>query len=422
MIDVRDHGAAGDGRTDDHAALTAALLAADAAGGGTVCLPAGTYSISAPLGRHDPPLSRVHLTGVGDRAARVLASGPFAPVAGSWFMSRIENLMIDAGTHGGPGLVVDLDKSYLRHCWVLNWAGFGISLNPAREGLLNWIDDNFVEQCEGTGIHTTYRFYDSWIVNNNVGSTGPNLSVESGPVRILANHFDGAPRHNIEMRGNRLLTIVGNICEGARREAIVYTMPDWLDTDSPQVQIVGNNISNGGKEAPGTYPAIGIHSRDAEHRTSGFTVTGNFFACTDDDAGWTYAVDAEHVDALAISGNQWENRGFTIAATRTRGRDAVVSGNSSGNTGADRVVTILAAPTVLTDTSGDRVYFLHDGAAVTLPDAAANSCRYTLKNLAAANCRLSARNGQSVDRQQSISLGPAESVELLSDGRSWWSL
>ena len=41
------------------------------------------------------------LTGVGDRAVRILAIGPFAAVAGSWFMSRIENLMIDAGAHGG---------------------------------------------------------------------------------------------------------------------------------------------------------------------------------------------------------------------------------------------------------------------------------------------------------------------------------
>ena len=409
--------------TLDRAVSWEALRAADAAGGGTVCLPAGTYAVSAPLGRDDPPLSRVQLTGVGDRAARILALGSFAPITGSWFMSRIENLMIDAGGHGGPGLVVDLDKSYLRHCWVRGWAGSGISLNPTREGLLNWVDDTFVEQDEGPGgigIYTTHRFYDSWIVNNNVGSTGPNLSVESGPVRILANHFDGAPRHNIEMRGNRLLTIVGNICEGARREAIVYTMPDWLDTDSPQVQIVGNNISNGGKEAPGTYPAIGIHSRDAEHRTSGFTVTGNFFACTDDDAGWTYAVDAEHVDGLAISGNQWESRGFTVAATRVAGRDVVVSGNSSGNT--DRVVTTLTAPTALTETAGDRVCFLADGAAVTLPDATANRCRYTLKNLGSGSCRVGARTGQSVNRQQSINLAPAESVELLSDGRSWWSL
>ncbi len=159
--------------------------------------------------------------------------------------------------------------------------------------MLNWIDDNFVEQSTGCGIYTTHHFYDSWIVNNNVGSTGPNLSVESGPLRIIANHLDGSPTHNIELRGNKNLTIIGNICEGSRREAIIYTMPPWLDSDAPHVQIVGNNITNGGKGSPGTFPAIGIYGRDERHRVRGFNITGNLFACEDHDAGWSHAVAAE---------------------------------------------------------------------------------------------------------------------------------
>lgn len=225
VADVREHGATGDGTTDDHAAIAGAIAAVDAAGGGTVFLPAGVYAVSAPLGNDDPGYSRVCLLGDGERASTILATGNFATVTGAWTQCRIENLMIDAGGHGGPGMVVDLDKSYVRHCWVRNWSGHGISLNPTRVGLLNWIDDTFVEQCVGTGVHTTYRFYDSWIVNNNIGSSGPNLSVESGPVRILANHLNGSPRYNIELRGNKSLTVIGNICEGSRREAIIYTMP-----------------------------------------------------------------------------------------------------------------------------------------------------------------------------------------------------
>jgi hypothetical protein len=328
VIDVREHGAVGDGVADDHEALTTALRRAHDAGGGTVLLPAGRYAVSTPISGE---YSGVCLCGDGERASTLLATAAHPPITGAWTQCRIENLVLDAGAHGAPGIVVDFDKSYLRHCTVRNWADYGISLNPNTVGLLNWVDDNFVEQCEGTGIHTTYRFYDSWIVNNNVGSTGPNLSVESGPLRILANHLDGSPRHNIELRGNKSLTIVGNICEGARREAIVYTMPSWLESDAAQVQIVGNNITNGGKESPGSYPAIAIRSRDTAHRTSGFSVTGNFFACTDDDANWSYAVDAPHVDVLAISGNQWDNRGFTVAPVRVDGTAVSVAGNTSGN-------------------------------------------------------------------------------------------
>ena len=325
-VDIRAYGAVGDGTTDDHPAITAALHAAHDAGGGTVFLPPGTYALGAAL---TGDFAKVCLLGDGERASTLLATGPSAVITGSWTQCRIENLTLDAGDHGGAGVMLDLDKSYLRHCWVRRWREVGISLNPNAIGLLNWIDDNFVEQCDGTGIHTTYRFYDSWIVNNNVGSSGPNLSVEAGPVRILANHLDGSPRHNIELRGNKSLTIIGNICEGARREAIIYTMPDWLTEDAPQVQIVGNNITNGGKESPGRWPAVGIYSRDAEHRTSGFTITGNFYACTDEDAAGSYADDAEFVDTLAITGNVWEERGFMVAAVRAAGRHVGIAGNSS---------------------------------------------------------------------------------------------
>ncbi|MFN3003377.1 glycosyl hydrolase family 28-related protein [Mycolicibacterium wolinskyi] len=291
VVDVRSHGATGDGVTDDYPAVLSAIrTVADI--GGTVFFPAGDYALSASLG-DQAGLTRVWLLGDGERAARLLATGNSAPISGRWIESRIENLVRDADFRGGPGLDVDLDKSYVRHCRVRGWTDYGIRLNATTEGLLNWIDDNFVEQCTGYGIYTTYRFYDSWIVNNNVGSTRPNLSVESGPVRILANHLNGAPENNIELRGNKSLTIVGNICEGARREAIIYTMPSFLDADSPQVQIVANNITNGGKGAPDAYPAIGIYSRDADHRTKGFNITGNFIANEDEGAGWSYAVDAE---------------------------------------------------------------------------------------------------------------------------------
>ena len=420
VANVREHGAAGDGTTDDHAAIAGAIAAADAAGGGTVFFPAGVYAVSAPLGVDDPGIARVCLLGDGDRASTVLATGNFAPVTGAWTQCRIENLMLDAGGHGGPGMVVDLDKSYVRHCWVRNWSGQGISLNPTRVGLLNWIDDTFVEQCDGTGVHTTYRFYDSWIVNNNIGSSGPNLSVESGPVRILANHLNGSPRFNIELRGNKSLTIIGNICEGAGREAIIYTMPSWLESDSPQVQIVGNNITNGGKEETGRYPAIGIYSRDATHRTSGFNITGNYFACTDDDADWSHAVVADHVDTVAISGNQWDNRGFTVAPVNVNGTNVAVAGNTSGNDG--RVVATLDAPTTLTATSGDHVYFLSDGAGITLPDAAGNTCRITVKNTSPGGCRVATGAGQSIDRHASVTLAPGETAEVLSDGTNWHRL
>ncbi len=132
------------------------------------------------------------------------------------------------------------------------------------------------------------------------------------------------------------------------------------------------------------------------------------------------AVGAVAVDMLTITGNQWDNRSYRIAPVNVDGSSVSVSGNSSGNDG--RIVATLAAPTTLTARSGERVYFLNDGASVTLPAAAGNSCRITCKNLSGSGARVAAATGESVDRQSGISVPPGCTVELLSDGKAWWTL
>jgi Pectate lyase superfamily protein len=418
FVDVIAYGAVGDGSTDDYAAIIATIRAVDAAGGGTVFFPAGTYQISESLANGAAGFSKIHLLGDGDRAATIRVSSNCAPISGSWYLCRIENLVIDANSQGSAGLTVDLDKSYVRHCWVQGWSNYGMQLNPTAVGLLNWIDDNFIEQGTGYGVYTTYRFYDSWIVNNNIGSTGPNVSVESGPVRIVANHLNGTPQNNIELRGNKSINIFGNLCEGSRR-AIVYTMPPWLDTDTPQVQIVGNNITNGGKGAPNEYPAIGIYSRDATHRTRGFNITGNLFACEDDGAGWSYAIDAEHVDDLAIAGNQWENNGFSATAVRASGRNVSLAGNTSGNRTSRVVRTVSGATTLGSAANTDYVYFVSSGATATLPTAVGNANRYTVKNIGTAETTLDTTAGETIDGHTALTLTPNTPVNVISDGVNW---
>jgi len=271
VVNVKSHGAVGDGIADDYPAVMAAIQEIVDGGGGTVFFPAGEYALSGSIGNGSDGFAQIWLLGDGERAARLKVTDNVAPISGHWTECRIENLKIDAAGLGSPAFDVDLDKSYVRHCWLDGWTDYGMHINANSEGLLNWIDDNFIEQCSGYGIYTTYQFYDSWIVNNNIGSTGPNLSIESGPVRIIANHLNGAPQNNIELRGCKQLTIIGNICEGARQEAIVFAMPSWMESDNEQVAIVGNNITNGGKGDPDVYPAIGIYSIDSENRTMGFT-------------------------------------------------------------------------------------------------------------------------------------------------------
>ena len=73
VYNVRDYGATGDGTTLDSPAINAAILAADAAGGGTVVLPAGDYlSYSVRL--------RSHITLQIEAGATLIAADP--PAAG----------------------------------------------------------------------------------------------------------------------------------------------------------------------------------------------------------------------------------------------------------------------------------------------------------------------------------------------------
>ena len=78
-----------------------------------------------------------------------------------------------------------------------------------------------------------------------------------------------------------------------------------FSSDKPQIQIIGNMFSNGGKLAQNTYPAISIIGVSSTARTEGFTVTGNTFANDDAGAGWTYIIEAKFARTIAAVGNQW---------------------------------------------------------------------------------------------------------------------
>lgn len=334
---LQRHPGIGSGTVDAAAAINETILAVQTAGGGTVYLPPANYRLDSTIGRGTTAVEGVELAGVYGRT-RLFSGGAHSPLTGSWYRSRIHGLILDA-QNGSAGANIHMVESVLAECLVINWTGFGIRLNDGTYGdlgLLNWVLRNhIVESADttGVGIYQTYRWADSWLTDNNIGSKGANLSLEGGPLRISGNHLNGAPRHNIELRGNRRLTISGNILEGAQREAIVYTMPSSLETDEPHIQIVGNALSNGGKENDGTYPAIRFTGVDADSRVKGFLVAGNTVSCDDAEAGWSYAVAATHADDLAITGNEWATGHDEPAAVSAAGCNrVVVFGNSDGNT------------------------------------------------------------------------------------------
>src|SRR5204862_5152148 len=67
LFNVQNYGARGDGKSDDTAAIQAAINAADASGGGTVYLPAGSYRITGlTLGINNTGSATSFISMVGD--------------------------------------------------------------------------------------------------------------------------------------------------------------------------------------------------------------------------------------------------------------------------------------------------------------------------------------------------------------------
>ncbi|MBF4461029.1 MULTISPECIES: glycosyl hydrolase family 28-related protein [unclassified Rathayibacter] len=339
VYNVHDYGATGDGTTDDLPAIDAAIDAAVASFGGVVYFPRGIYRIAGSIGRASG-LSSVVFRGAGELSTRVQSLTNAPVVSGAFTSCRLDNLILDANGLGSPCISAHLDKSVLDSLQLYGWTDYGMRLNDGTFGdlgLLNRIQRCSIDQCTGTGIWASYRMIDSWIVENNVGASYADISVEGGPLRILGNHLDGSPQLNIELRGNRRITIANNIMEGARRQSLVYTMPPWLDEDLAQIQIVGNAISNGGKGAANTYPAIQILGVSPSARTAGFSVTGNIFACEDDGAGWTHCVEAVNARAVSVLGNQWATGHLSAHPVRAVGSTAY---EVIGNHGDNAVTTV----------------------------------------------------------------------------------
>lgn len=335
VFNVKDFGAMGDGVTDDTTALNTAIASAHTAGGGIVFLPAGVYNIVSSIGRSGG-VANIRLTGSGHQASTIRVTTNVPVLYEAWTACLIEELVLDANSQGSPALSVHLDKTTLSRLKVVGWTNQALLLNDGTYGdlgLLNIISDCWIDQSVGYGIYATYRLSDSWIERCNIGSSLANISCEGGPIRIMNNHLDGSPRNNIELRGNKRITIEGNILEGAQREAIIYNMPPWLSSDTPQIQIVGNTFSNGSKESQGSYAAIAINGVSTSATTKGFLFSSNIIACEDAGSGWSYVIDANNIANIIITGNMWSTGYLQSSPVRAiNGTDIQMGTNAGGNT------------------------------------------------------------------------------------------
>lgn len=310
-VSVKQFGAKGDGTTDDYPAIAAAIESLTWRGG-TIVFPPGDYLISQSL----TALDRLHLSLVGEGgqfSTRITAASNFPVIAGEWKYCRIEGFTVDAGGHGGMGLDVFLNQTYIRDVFVTNWTDCGMRLNDwapetGELGWLNVIEYCHVEQATGTGIRTGYRFTDSWIQNCNIEASGANVDLEGWVCRVVNNHLNGGPTHNVVLRGNRRVLLANNIFELPSQEAVVYQQPPWEDFDKDVgLQIVGNIFVNTSYGNKGQYAAISLNGLSATQRGLGFVIADNTFDVSEATAGASYCVDATNIKHFSITGNLWYN-------------------------------------------------------------------------------------------------------------------
>lgn len=280
LFDVKAYGATGDGVTNDYTAITAAITAATAAGGGTVYFPAGTYSIATRIALKD----KVSLKGAG---RTVVTIKPTAAVATSVMLGSsgdtvsgmtISGLGIDANYPTANIKAVQItsgDRVEVRDVWVRNCGGAGIYFEASTDVK---VVDSVIEttgqsdSSTGHGVLVQNGFR-SIISNNQVldikGGMGiaaaiaaagnPRVIISDNYVRmavsatgfegigltdgcnectISGNVIDNSQDNGISCSGNHC-TVIGNTINGAVNHGIHAGSHNT---------IVGNVIKNVGKE------------------------------------------------------------------------------------------------------------------------------------------------------------------------------
>ncbi len=123
------YNAVGNGVNDDTIPIQTALNAANAAGGGVVYLPAGTYKISSALTMYN----RITLRGDGDYVTNIVQSSTTANglVGSSLIYIIIEHLRLTgpgAGSGEGINFTTEFDYCILRDISATNWGSTGIEI------------------------------------------------------------------------------------------------------------------------------------------------------------------------------------------------------------------------------------------------------------------------------------------------------
>ncbi|MFM0566974.1 glycosyl hydrolase family 28-related protein [Paraburkholderia caledonica] len=339
-ISVKDFGAKGDGTTDDTDAFNLAIAAANAAGGGSVYVPVGTYMIK-PTGIS--MLSNVLLYGA-DAFACVLkanaatTSGMISAQSGAngW---GIRGLTIDGGDFVTSIPLIPTNGAndfFIEDCVIQKFNVFGIGLNGGSRWRIENNKFNFttpaLTQNQALNVSISGGAVSEGIIRGNV-MTGSAMDIAGSQILISDNFISGwkfGAGITTEF-GTEEFQIIGNVCFGggtlpdvnstvplgiecwATRSVIANNLcysngGDGIDFGGQYTSVIGNVCFNNGVGGGGS----GIVARyaNAGQNGSNSTVSGNTCFDTNGASGtqnYGYRDENASLARITISSNNFTN-------------------------------------------------------------------------------------------------------------------
>lgn len=203
-LSVTDFGAVGDGSTDDYAAITAAMAACSATGGGVVAFPTGHYVVSQTLIVPD----RVRLVGTSPQvsACRIGTKSPFTGTIlvdlgdnlSALFGVRLENLFIDASDVASTGVRMRQpnERCGIFNCVIEAFNDTGVDISGGAGAICELSNVEVYGPNNVTGHGIVYDQNDGILILRHitlgatVGNTGNGVDMRQGTLYADGIHVE----------------------------------------------------------------------------------------------------------------------------------------------------------------------------------------------------------------------------------------
>lgn len=184
-------------------------------------------------------------------------------------------------------------------------------------------------------------------------------------------------------------------------DAVVSAAPGALDTLDELAAALGDDAN---------FATTVTNSLAGKLPVSGVT-TGDIYVDYiggKTDANVSFDLNANFLGTLSVSGTAVATQAYVTSAVSAKLERSIVSSSGSFTAGSTAGI--------------DYVYLITGAHNVTLPTASANTNRYTFKNNHSASVTVTRAGTDTVEGATSLTLGASESIDLISNGISAWSV